>query len=992
MEYQILTKLNNRQAEAVKLPRIPILLLAGPGTGKTRTLIARIFYEIHQFITPPEQILALTFSNKAANEMKSRLQEALPDKAERIRCGTFHWFCLDVLKKNYEAAGLNKFFSVCDEKYQARLIQNLIVNRLRENIDKKVKSLQLSFSNHILKGKELRPFSAQIYDEYLAHLGQHRLIDFDHLLFRTLELFKGHPDILNQYRFLNQSILVDEFQDTDPIQYQIIKLLAEKHGRIFVVADDDQSIYAWRGANPGNIKQFIEDFHISAPLLLDENYRCGPSIMDTAQTIVANTQRLMPDKIINSAADRAAKIQALFFDDESQEIRFILQKIKDWHDTDDISYSDMAVLYPQHRFSENLTNVMLKERQPYQLAAGKNLADHPVMKKVLLYLKLIRDPSDTLILEELVESELGQLIYRQIQHFQADKGLTFRKALNDFASKPEISYKIKNQLSTFIGNIANLINLKSFFTFDRLIAEIIRSMQNLSFNILDLHGSKLEKISVKKHKAFINQSAQIWIYHSNAALAFIALKMLEVIWDKRVHILDPNDLLSVNSNDFVLLLEPVKLETLPCQYELIFKFTTERRKGILSALFRYLQTYLRNESGLFENYTLFDLETTGQNPECCGVVEIAAVKVRNNEITAKFSKLVNPGMPIEPEAEAVHHISDKDVANEPAISETWPQFLAFIENDLLIAHNGYSFDFKVVDRICRELELPRLKNTRYDSLILARNIFPNAKNSVDGLMDRFKIKSVTRHRALDDVIVLHDILKRLLETLDEREARSTGEELTEFVALGNILENQLSAVEDKILLVAGLRKLVTPYSMIRSQYARKFMIPENELLTNLQRHADRVISTSYNYDTNDEFFKQIMENAAEFKKLSIDRAISDFLSFVSLVNPQDSLTGVDAVSLLTFYAAKGLEFDRVIIMGMEDESMPSFFSYRNDEDDDRPVTLKIEEQKRLLYVGLTRAMSEVVLTAVKNRFGKKQKSSPFLDEIKTKVEISKVDL
>jgi DNA polymerase III epsilon subunit family exonuclease len=991
MEYQILSKLNKRQIAAATAPRVPLLILAGPGTGKTRTLIARIFYEIQHFLTPPDQILALTFSNKAAQEMKNRLQETLREKSEKVRCGTFHWFCLDVLRKNYEAAGLNKHFTVCDESYQSRLIHGLIANRLRENIDRKVKSLLLSFSNHTLKGKILRPFSAQIYDEYCAHLSQHRLVDFDQLLTKTYALFSSNPDILNQYRFLNQTVLVDEFQDTDPVQYQIIKLIADVHRRIFVVADDDQSIYAWRGANPDNIRQFMEDFHISAPLLLDENYRCGLSIMDTAQTIVASTQRLMPDKVITSSPERNAKIQALFFDDESQEIRFIIRKMKDWHDNQQVSYSDMAVLYPQHRFSEKLANALLQERLPYQLATGKNLADHPVMKKVILYLKLIRDPSDTLVLEELVECELGQHIYKQVQRFQTDKNSAFRKALTDFLARPEISYKIKNQLSTFIGNIANLVNLKSFYTFDRLIDEIIRGIQNLSINILDLHASKLSDFLLRKQKSLLNPNIQIWVYHSNPALTFLAQKMAEKVFGKRVHILDPNDLLCVSSHDFILLLEPVKLDTLPCKYELIFKHLNDHRKGILSALFRYLQLYLRNDLNIFHNYILFDLETTGQNAENCGIVEIAAIKVRDGEIAERFSRIVNPGIPIEPGAQAVHHISDSDVAGEPGIHEIWPQFLAFIENDMLIAHNGYSFDFKIIDRICRALELTRLTNIRYDSLILARNLYPNTSNSIDGLMERFRLKSGTRHRALEDVIVLHDIFQRLLQVLEERETRTSGEELTEYVTIGCILENMMSAVEDKIFVISGIRKLISPYSAIRAAYAKKFSLAEDELLANFQRHADRAISAGYHYNTNDDFFNRVLESAQEFKKLAIDRAIADYLSFISLVNPQDSLAAIDAVSLLTFYAAKGLEFDRVIIVGMEDDNMPSFFSYKNDDDDDRPVSVKLEEQKRLLYVGLTRAMNEVALTVVKNRFGKQQKSSPFLEEIKSKVELSWAD-
>ena len=256
----LISELNEKQKLAVSSPRQPILLIAGPGTGKTCTLIARIIYEIENHHINPEQILTLTFSNKAAGEIKSRLENVLKNIAEKLRIATFHSFCLDILRKNYETAGLSKTFSICDSDYQKRLLKQLMISRVRENIDRKINAILLAFSNHTLKGKTLPVFSATIYDEYTQHLKKHHLIDYDQILSKTFTLFKDHSDILNQYRFLNQSILVDEFQDTDPIQYQIVKLLAEKHGNIFVVADDDQSIYAWRGANPANIRTYMEGF------------------------------------------------------------------------------------------------------------------------------------------------------------------------------------------------------------------------------------------------------------------------------------------------------------------------------------------------------------------------------------------------------------------------------------------------------------------------------------------------------------------------------------------------------------------------------------------------------------------------------------------------------------------------------------------------------------------------------------------------------------
>jgi DNA polymerase III epsilon subunit family exonuclease len=391
---------------------------------------------------------------------------------------------------------------------------------------------------------------------------------------------------------------------------------------------------------------------------------------------------------------------------------------------------------------------------------------------------------------------------------------------------------------------------------------------------------------------------------------------------------------------------------------------------------------------IFKKYVVFDLETTSKEPDRCGIVEIAAIKIENGKIVDEFQALVNPGIPIEPEAEAIHKISNKDIQSAPSVESVWNDFVEFVGDELILAHNGYYFDFKIMDRTARSLKKPRLKNTRYDSLILARNLFSGQQNSIDALADRFKVDTGNRHRALDDVKALHYIFQKMLETNDRRDAKSLGEEFTEYVCLGNIVENQLTAKEDKILYMAGISKLLSPYSKILPEYVNKFSLNMETYKSNLNAQAKRIWPTVNLYASDEAFIRRILDMALEFKSLHIDMAIAEFLTYLSLLNPQDQLTAIDAISLLTLHSAKGLEFDKVIILGMEDENIPSFFAYQTDGEDDRPVSKKIEEQKRLLYVGITRAREEVIFTVVKNRFGRKQKSSPFLDEIKEKISIN----
>jgi len=211
-------------------------------------------------------------------------------------------------------------------------------------------------------------------------------------------------------------------------------------------------------------------------------------------------------------------------------------------------------------------------------------------------------------------------------------------------------------------------------------------------------------------------------------------------------------------------------------------------------------------------------------------------------------------------------------------------------------------------------------------LILARNLFPGKQNSIDALADRYKLDTGTRHRALDDVRVLHHIFQKLLHAQQSRDTKMAASEFTEYVALANVIENNLSAVEDKIFFTAGIARLQSPYSTIRKLYVQEFSIIEDELLANLGRIASRQSVRTDTFNTEEDFFQRVLATAFEFGHLPVDQTIAEYLSYIALINPQDSLNKIDAVSLLTFHAAKGLEFEKVIIMGMEDGNMPSYFA------------------------------------------------------------------
>jgi len=983
-----LDELNEFQLKAVQAPRKPILVLAGPGTGKTRTLASRVAYQISKFQIPPERIVALTFSNKAAGEMQERLSRYIEAGAVNIRLSTIHSFCLMVLRKNFLSAGLDKNFSVADDHYQNRLLLKIARSVSFRFEEKKLSGIKLGFSNHIFNNNPLPVFSARIYDRYLAELNEHKLIDYDQILIKTKELFQNHPEILKQYQYLYEAVLVDEFQDTDGVQYEIIRLLAEKHRNIFVVADDDQSIYGWRGASPENIRKYMDDFKIEEPVILKRNYRNSARIINSALPLIAGTDRIDSAKEVFSESAVDGELMAHFFPDEAQEQEFVLSRLQSWL-KQGTGLSEIAVLYPRHAIGDQLINTLIRNKIPFQQAVGKNLRENPQVQKILLYLRLVKDPSDQLILEDLVETELGQEIYILIQRRQKDKNISFKLAVNETAGDERLSLAARQKLAAFIGNLANLINLKTFFNFPRLVREIIAARRDLQSFYLQQNYQQLENLNISRVRLDQKHIQKIWVYHPDEHLAFFGTRLLAHLFPKeKIHIFKTDQREFLDARDIIFQLDKWDIHDIPSKIIAVWQLTNTRRVSSLSALFRWLQYHLVPENNhMFSDYVVFDLETTGRDTSRCGIVEIAAVQVRNGEIAATFSSLVNPGMPVESEAEAVHHISATDLAGAPGLDEVWPKFRKFVGEAVLIAHNGYQFDFKIIDRIALERNEAKIGKSRYDTLYLARNLFPDEKNSIDALAERFKLDTGTRHRALDDVQVLVNIFIKLRKIQQQREQLTAGEEFTEIVSLANLLFRQSSGIEDQVLIRAGLPKLLSPYSRVCKDYIREFELDAKEVRANLELQLTRSLEPDLSQDAGREFFESLLSVAEEFKTQPIDTAIAEFISYVSLIHPSDQLKYIDALSLLTFHAAKGLEFEKVVIMGMEDKQIPNFFTYQTDESDSRTTSQKMDEQLRLLYVAMTRARSEIVFTVVKNRDGREQKSSPFFQYIKDHLDV-----
>ncbi|WP_283805229.1 ATP-dependent helicase [Mucispirillum schaedleri] len=392
--------LNERQAEAVKTTEGPVLVLAGAGTGKTRVITYRIAHLIVNKEVSAGNILAVTFTNKAAGEMKSRLHELIGGLANGVWMGTFHSICLGILRNETEYAGLPKSFSIVDQEDRLAIIRQIIKSL---NIDPKqfspksylqaissykntenyVKNEPIEETFHLLK---------TVYETYKRELELQRLVDFDDMIALCVRIFANYPDILKKYQDIYKYILVDEYQDTNAVQFRLLYMLAGISGNLCVVGDDDQSIYGWRGAEVRNILEFDKVFENVKEIKLEGNYRSGKSILSIANRLIENNT-YRRGKTLEASADKQSEVKKYEFYNDLEEASFTAKTILDKHD-DGISYDDMAILYRTNAQSLNFERALKMANIPHKVIGNIGFYQRREVKDILAYLKFSDNPKD----------------------------------------------------------------------------------------------------------------------------------------------------------------------------------------------------------------------------------------------------------------------------------------------------------------------------------------------------------------------------------------------------------------------------------------------------------------------------------------------------------------------------------------------------------------------------------------------------------------------
>lgn len=408
-----LDNLNDKQKEAVLYNDGPLLIIAGAGAGKTKTLTSKIAYIIDEHLATPYNILAITFTNKAAKEMRDRLYLLIGDEAKKLQVSTFHSFGLKLLRENYELLGYDRNFVIMDSDDSLTVVKKII-----KDLDydpkiynpKAIRNKMSSCKNELISAKAYERYAVsdyeqviqKVYEKYEKKLQQNNSVDFDDLLILPIKLFREHQDVLEKYQNLYQYVLIDEYQDTNQAQYILTKMISEKNRRITCVGDDSQSIYSFRGANYKNILNFENDYKDAKTILLEQNYRSTGNILDAANQVIKNN-RDRKDKNLWTNKGPGEKIKYYRAYNERDEAQYVIRKIKELVNRN-VEYKDIAVLYRTNAQSRVVEEEMLKENLPYRVIGSFYFYSRKEIKDLIAYLRLIHNSKDNISLLRVINT------------------------------------------------------------------------------------------------------------------------------------------------------------------------------------------------------------------------------------------------------------------------------------------------------------------------------------------------------------------------------------------------------------------------------------------------------------------------------------------------------------------------------------------------------------------------------------------------------------
>ncbi len=1000
----LLSDLNHEQRQAVTYAGGPLLVLAGPGSGKTRIIVRRAAWFVLARDIPPEHILAVTFTNRAAEEMRARLHILLGEQAEGMWIYTFHAAALRLLRRFGDAIDLPGDFAVADEDTQYTILRDAMrrlgvseaihpAHTLADFISRrKANLLDPTLPVQDEPAPSVWMEVARIYQNTLA---EQRLLDFDDLIGRAVHLLRARPDIREHIQSLLTHILVDEYQDINLAQYTFLTLLAPPDSTVTAVADADQSIYGWRGANPRLVDRFRRHYHPHV-IQLKYSYRSTGHILYTAQRFIARKRLREEQSFLRTERDDGPPVIHYIFQTLDQEQKWIGRVIRRLVEEEDLTYRDIAVLYRTHALADPLEQYLLREGIPVQRIRPSDEFEHDTLRDLVRYLALLHTPTEydyvhalhfpTTLLDEPTQAHLEALaraagvtlghVARHPEEFSALGPLTryrlrrFRDGLADLSAAAQ-----DLPLAALVSRTFDFLERRRS-PFTREEHDLIRGFQ-LSIRFDDIVGALVEAVRADR-PLHITLSEETHSSLDAWAAQHILVQALREVLGIEVHTLPPRDPAAMHllitydeqsgGPQSPLCLAPKDVGKLTYPLSVVaWRVVTD----LLAAL----------EPAGQDEYVVYDLETTGTDPRRDDILEIAAQRFQNGRpVGEMFYTLVRPARRryIPKAATRVHGISWEDVADAPTLTEVLPRFLEYVGDTVLVGHNIRRFDNRFLDRALGQYLERGLTNPSVDTLEMARRLFPEERrHTLEQVAEFLGVPAVQAHRAGEDVVLTAQVYHRLLDEARAHMAREALPQALPVLALG-LLDAETPLVDE-------LEALMNAAQRVLRRFPHQPWL--NSLTERLDEHLQwRLIDLSARLrdheppeDPDDATWRlwriRFLEHVDRYLHAGGAATLEGFLDYEALRTALDEHDpDADKVTLMSLHNAKGTEFRVVFIIGLEEGNLP-LWTTRDDE-------FARNEERRVFYVGMTRARDRLYLTSVLDRRdGFRRTVSPFAFEL-----------
>ncbi|MGQ9567369.1 MAG: UvrD-helicase domain-containing protein [Anaerolineae bacterium] len=995
---RILVPLDAEQRTVVLHGSGPALVVAGPGSGKTRAITHRMASLLVTGRAQPEEILGLAFTNKAAEEMRSRLVALAGEEAQDVWISTFHSLCLHLLREHGQEIGLSAHFVVFDEVAQEEVLAAALGQEgwYRYSTQYELEALRTFITWRKSQFPPLEPAPeeqvwAAIAARYQEILAAFQALDFDDLILRAVELLSTVPPVREAVQRRWPYVFVDEYHDISPSQYRLLTLLAPPpEAECMVVADQDQSIYGWRGGDPSLVDRFTEDYHPRI-LHLHRNYRSAAPIVAATQAIISGVagRAPRPSAIVEGPKGNAPVTHHLFARPE-QETAWVVESIQNLVG-EGRRYGDIAILYRTHRRGDPLEQALALAGIPFQRVRRRGLFQQPGSEEVLRHLQLLRHLSDpafkaALSFPRVLADELTML---QFQRLAQREGLTLVGLARRLDQYPEVSPLTRAAVGEFVHTSDALR--------DRLAqAPAPQAVRHLFGVLEDLRSPYREedRETLLGFAAFLDMRDEVQALRqaldAGEPLTLTATGTLDaalgglLIRDGMRTYLQRDLPLSLAApaapGEATLCIQwgdgdsasPVEARSVVLRERQV----GNTRYGIALQAWRLVQALLASMETLDqERFVVYDLETTGPSPHYDEVVEIGAVTLdRGQRVGPPFHALVRPSRRISREAQKVHGISHEAVRSAPSVDAVLPRFLAYLGDAILVGHNAALFDHVILDREMGRLLGRGLTHPVLDTREVASRLLPRASHTLSALLEHFRLPHTEAHRALPDAEATADLLLALLA---ENRRQKELESLVEYLPLVAIAdasrgegEGEHGMLREAARRVVGRWRARTVLQRISRGVPSPLWFEASRHLAALEREQPTPSLSDLRWNS---LRREWEERVDLFASLSRDASLPAFLDYLATARAEDAYRpDMDAVTLMSLHNAKGKEFPAVIIVGVEEGEIPYWMAQE---------PARLAEERRVLYVGMTRAREWLALTSVRDGGERRRNPSRFLSGV-----------